>query len=59
MFFEKHTTEKENWEHEKENMNSFSYFETPVLPNVFVRDISGRMQERPFLCGGSRIQSSQ
>ena len=32
---------------------------TPTLPNVFVREISGRRQARFFLCFGSLIQSSQ
>lgn len=36
-----------------------TYFETPFLPKVLVRDSSGRMQTRFLRCSGSRIQSSQ
>lgn len=36
-----------------------TYFDTPTLPNVLVREISGRMQARSLRCCGCRIQSSQ
>lgn len=35
------------------------YFDTPALPNVRVRDISGRMHDLLLRCDGSLIQSSQ
>lgn len=44
------------------NFKCFSKYmplETPILPKVFVLEISGLMQDRPLLWAGSRIQSSQ
>lgn len=51
----------ESWNIISKNQNNrlFAYFETPILPNVRVRGISGRMQARFWRCCGSRIQSSQ
>lgn len=36
-----------------------TYLLTPIFPNVLVRDTSGRIQARSFLCSGLLIQSSQ
>lgn len=36
-----------------------SYLETPIFPNVRVRDISGLMHTRSLRWAGWRIQSSQ
>lgn len=41
------------------NLRILTYFETPILPNVRVRDTSGRIQARSARCCGVRIQSSQ
>lgn len=70
MLFEKESTEMEIRKKEIRYDFSYSYFqqpkwrqctylETPILPNVRVLDISGRMHARSFRCSGCRIQSSQ
>lgn len=62
MFLEEQTTAKRQTKSDKPSTDSRklqTYLETPIFPNVLVRDISGLMQARSFRCWGCLIQSSQ
>lgn len=65
MLIEEHSTETKNKRNEigvvtHALIYSFEiYLDTPIFPNVRVREISGRIQARFLRCCGCRIQSSQ